>query len=64
MTPTQQLAEAVAVQRFGYPLDQWVADQRDAGASWRTIANKLSVQTDSIINVSWETLRNWYGASA
>ena len=57
---TQLMAGHIAEQKLGYPLDDWVADQRDADKSWQTIATDLSNQTDGIVVVSWETLRRWY----
>ena len=60
MSSTRNLAEAVALDRLGYPLESWVNDLRDEGQSWQTIARTLSDRTDRLIHVSWETLRVWY----
>ena len=60
MSNTKVLAETVAENVLGYPLQDWIADMRDDGLSWQNIAKELSIQTDNVISVSWETLRVWY----
>ena len=47
----------------GYPLGDWVADQRHAGRSWRAISNQLRDVTDDVIDLPAQTLLNWYGAA-
>lgn len=59
LTPLQRLATALLDQ----PLDEWVAERRDPAAlhSWRLIAQQLAKATDGQVDVTGETLRNWYG---
>jgi hypothetical protein len=53
-TATQRLAEV----HLGRSLDEFVAERRTAGDSWRTIAAALREASD--LSVSHETLRAWY----
>lgn len=43
----------------GYPLREWLLDQRDLGHSYRTIADHLSDATDGAVNVSYRTIARW-----
>ena len=43
-------------------LDMYILERRDIGRSWRQIAADIRVATD--IDVSDETLRNWYPVRA
>lgn len=54
--PAQRLAEVL----LGQPLDQWVAERRAVGMSWRTISADLAVSTQHQLKINRETLRNWY----
>lgn len=54
-TPTQKLAGTI----LGKPVMDWIADQRAAGESWRTIARNLHGQTGGLVDVTPETLRLW-----
>ncbi len=57
MTPTRELAE---LKTGG--LDGYVADRRAAGKSWAAISRDL--WTDHQLNVSYETLRAWFGGES
>lgn len=57
VTPTQRLAEVL----LGQPLADYVADKRDDGKSWQQIASRLNHDTSGVVDVSRETLRQWYG---
>jgi len=48
---------------LGYPLADWVDDQRDAGKSWRSICIEVRDKTDGHLDLPPQTLLNWYGAS-
>lgn len=56
-TATQRLADV----HLGRSLDEFVAERREAGDSWRTIAAALHTATD--LTVSHETLRAWYAVT-
>lgn len=47
----------------GYPLADWVADQRDNGKSWRVICIEIRDATDGHLDLPPQTLLNWYGAA-
>lgn len=55
-TPTQRLASTL----LGQPLEEWVAERRHAGMSWKVIAEDLAIATNQQICVSRETLRGWF----
>lgn len=57
-TPTQQLASLT----LGRPLDEYVAEKRDTQPrwSWEQIAEQLAADTDGVVTISRETLRQWY----
>lgn len=48
-------------ERLGCDLAPWVADLRDGGASWNTIAVEILTMTG--VSLTAETLRNWFGAA-
>jgi hypothetical protein len=60
LTPTQQLAGVI----LDRPLAEYVAEKRAARPKWpwQLIADQLAIDTDGSINVSHETLRQWYGS--
>ena len=62
LTPTQKLA-AIAL---GRPLADYVIEKRTARPrwTWQLIAEQLAADTDGKINVSHESLRQWYGPAA
>lgn len=55
------MAEAIALDRFGYPLGDWISDKRSGKTpmSWQKIADELSDRTDGIVSVSWMTIQRW-----
>jgi len=56
-TPTQLAANHL----LDGHLDQFVAERRNTGRSWRLIARDLYEATD--LDVTHETLRTWYPES-
>ena len=58
MTPTRRLLDM----NLDGSLDSFVHDRRIAGKSWQTIARELSTVTN--IDITDESLRRWFGASA
>jgi hypothetical protein len=50
----------LATQPDGYPLLDWLADQRQDGTKWRHIANDLRERTGGVIDLPSQTLINWY----
>lgn len=57
-TMTQKLATVL----LGSDLETFVVSRKDAGLSWRLIARDLREATDSQVDVTGQTLQNWYGA--
>lgn len=43
----------------GYPLRQWLLDQRHLGHSYRTIAAHLADVTGGAVTVSYRTVARW-----
>jgi len=58
-TSTKSLADAIVTDRLGLPLADLIADRREAGDSWQTIADTLDEQTDGVVSVSWMTIQRW-----
>lgn len=58
MSPTRQLASALFAQLAGQPLEDWVADARDAGQSWRQIAMRFEATTG--VFLTDQTFANWF----
>lgn len=58
-TPSQALAEFL----LGRSLSEYVAEKRSARPqwSWQLIASQLTEDTAGRVNVTRETLRQWYG---
>lgn len=54
-TPRQQLADIA----LGRPVADFIADRRDAGASYRTIARELHAATGGQVDVTDQTVRAW-----
>jgi hypothetical protein len=54
-TPTQRLAGLL----LGRPVNQWIAERRAAGRSWRLVARDLYEATNGQIDVTHETVRVW-----
>ena len=59
LTPSQRLAGI----ELGRPLADYVTEKRTARPrwTWRMIADQVAIDTDGKINVSHESLRQWYG---
>ena len=53
-SPTRRLLDHLTSGRFG----TYVADRRNAGKSWRQVS--LDIRDDFAIDVTHETLRNWF----
>jgi hypothetical protein len=62
LTPTQHLASL----KLGRPLADYVSEKRTALPqwSWQSIAYQLATDTDGVVNISREALRQWYGEDA
>lgn len=60
LSPSQVLADHL----LGRSLADYVAEKRTSRPrwSWRLIAEQLAEDTDGKVDVTGETLRNWYGA--
>jgi hypothetical protein len=57
-SPKYLLADHILRDQGGlYP---WVASWRTAGASWRTIGRELFQATDGQVDVTEQTLINWF----
>jgi hypothetical protein len=52
--------EDLAAVILGRPLRDWVRDRRNAPHSWDRIAADLRAETSWRVDVTRETLRNWY----
>lgn len=61
MTARRRLAELDFREHTGLHLDDMVEDWREAGASWRQIAQHVARATDGQVRVAHESLRRWYG---
>ena len=60
ITKLRQLLNVLWADRHGYPFDDWIADLRDSGKSWREIERLVEDETGVVItNV---TLLTWYAA--
>ncbi len=59
MPDYRKVADALFADRVGMPLDDWIADRREEGKSWRLIVRELYEVTDGIIDVVPQTLINW-----
>lgn len=58
--PSSLAAAADAILRTrGYNLADWIADRRDEGASFRTIAGDLEALTDGVVVASHQTIVRW-----
>ena len=57
---TQQLAAII----LGRSLAEYVAAKRSEGLGWRRLAAALDADTAGRVQVSYETLRSWFGEVA
>lgn len=58
--PLRRLADL----HLGGKLDEFVQTRRVEGRSWRLIERDLYLETDGLVEVAFETLRNWYAGAA
>lgn len=59
-SPTKRLADKLLTDRtVADSVDQFIADRRSTGKSWRHIALNLRDSTDGQIDVTPETIRGW-----
>lgn len=56
-TPTQRLASML----IGQDVRDFIAEKRASGRAWRFIARDLYDATDGQVDVTYETLRQWFG---
>jgi len=60
LTPTYRLADNL----LGGNLHEFVTSRRAQGLAWRRIAHALWEATDGEVDVTYETLRSWFGEAA
>lgn len=58
LTPSHRLADVL----LPTTLAEFITAKRAAGRSWRLIARDLHEDTGGQVDVTPETLRNWFGA--
>jgi len=56
----RRIVEALFVAEENITLEEWVAVRRRTATPWRRIVVELSDITDGLIDVSPQTLINWY----
>lgn len=61
MPPTETPNQRLATLLLRQPLDEWVDERRDTGATWQAIADELAKVTAGQVAVTREALRLWYG---
>lgn len=59
-TPTQRLATVL----LGRDVRDFIAERRATNRAWRFIARDLYEATDGQVDVTYETLRQWFGEAA
>ena len=59
-TPTQRLASLL----LGSDVRTFIAERRTDGKAWRFIARDLYDATEGQVDVTYETLRQWFGEAA
>jgi hypothetical protein len=59
-SPERSLAQKLAEHVWRGDLEQFVREARKAGRPWRDIAREVWVASKGVIDVSEQTLRNWY----
>jgi len=52
-------ADILVTKSQGYPLDDWLLDQAEAGLSPYKIADRLAEVTGHVVNPTHQTIRNW-----
>ena len=60
MPDYRRIVEALFVAEENITLEEWVAVRRRTATPWRRIVVELSDITDGLIDVSPQTLINWY----
>ena len=63
MPDYRKVADALFTDRVGQPLNDWIADRRDRGDTWRAITRDLYDVTGGVIDVVPQTLINWSSES-
>lgn len=48
----------------GYPLGDWIRDQRQKQIPWRHISTELRERTRGVVDLPAQTLINWYDVQA
>lgn len=61
-SPKRQLDEMRFEQIAGTTLPEWIADRRP-GTSWGSLAAEIYALTDGVVQVTHQTLINWYSDS-
>lgn len=59
MSDYRRIAEALFEDRYGQPLLDWIADRKEAGLTWRKVAQELRDTTGGLLDVAPQTLINW-----
>lgn len=57
------MANALMENMAGYPILDFIADQRDAGKSWQQIADEIKEATEGVVDLGRDTVRRWLEAS-
>jgi len=58
----KSLAHKYADTVLGRPLEEYVAEARARGTSWRRISLNLRDETGGEVDITHETLRSWFVA--
>lgn len=58
-TTLLRVVDAYMTNLVGYPFADWLADQRNAGYSYDSIAQRLRDRTDGVVDVSYKTIERW-----
>ena len=53
------MADALMRNMAGYPILDFIADQRDAGKSWQQIADDIKEATEGVVDLGRDTVRRW-----
>jgi hypothetical protein len=62
VTEYERLVDALLHDRAGHRLADWLAERRQAGASYRRIARELYDATGGVVAVNDVTIVNWHRA--
>lgn len=58
------MADALMRNMVGYPILDYIADQRDAGKSWQQIADEIRDATEGVVDLGRDTVRRWVETQA